>query len=316
MSLGTQPTQSGMPCARCGAPSSDGPPEQTIAKQPPLCSSCRQLVAAWPYPQWLKLALVSLLLLLAFALVHGKKYFQAGRELYLGERLVEKGRYAEALPHLKETLKIAPRSDKAALLTAKAGLMSGDVQSAAAALQGHDGGKFENSGKQTFKEVSALWDRANRALTEAEKAAKLELQDGKAAQAAQLMHHAASTYPEMPGLMFAAEYYDGGAAFERKDYDTFLSIAEKQWKEQANANTAAYVASALACKYAITGKLAFRQRSEAMLQKAFELAHGEPEAVKGLDEFVDRNKYRLDSREIISKTEYDRRFRSGKPAGN
>jgi tetratricopeptide (TPR) repeat protein len=305
-----QSVQSNAACARCGARSV----ELIVVGKLPFCSSCRQLVAAWPFPQWLKLALACLLVLLAFALVHGQKYFHAGRVMYLGERLVEKRRYAEALPYLQEALKIAPRSDKAALLAAKAALLTGDMQSASSALQGHNSGHFEDSSKENFKEVSALWDRATRALNEAEQAAQLEQQDGKAVEAARLMHEAASTYPEMPGLVLAAEYYDEDVAFERRDYDSFLSIAEKQWKEHAGANTAAAMASALACKYAVIGDVSYRQRSEEMLAKALQMAHSDPEATKSLEEFVDRNKYRLESRQIITKAEYDRRFRSGKPA--
>jgi len=82
------------------------------------------MVQNWPYPQWLKLSLAGLLLLLAFALLHGRKYFQAGKDLYRGEQLVEKGRFQEALPYLKATMKLAPNSDKGALLTAKAALLS------------------------------------------------------------------------------------------------------------------------------------------------------------------------------------------------
>jgi hypothetical protein len=37
--------------------------------------------------------------------------------------------------------------------------------------------------------------------------------------------------------------------------------------------------------------------------------------MKGLDEFAERNRYRLDSRKIIDKREYDRLFRSGKNPG-
>jgi len=63
-----------------------------------LCLPCSELVQNWPYPQWLKLSLVALLLLLVFALAHGRKYFEAGKNLYRGEQLVEKGQYAQALP--------------------------------------------------------------------------------------------------------------------------------------------------------------------------------------------------------------------------
>ncbi len=279
-----------------------------------FCAACGPLIKDWDYPQWLKMSLAALLLLLVVALAHGRKYFHAGREMYIGERLAAKGRYSEALPHLQETLRIAPGSDKAVLLAAKAALLSGDVASAAKALQGHNGGYFEDASKPEFREVDSLWKRASGALEKAEQADKLEQQDGKEIEAARLMHEAATMYPELPALAFAAESFEEGVAFVRKDYDAFLAIAQKQWKEHAIAQTAAGLASALACKFAITGDSTYRQQSEEMFEKARQLAQGSAESMKVLDEFAERNRYRLESRQIISKAEYDRRFRSGKTA--
>jgi len=272
------------------------------------------LIKDWDYPQWLKVSLAALLLLLVVALAHGRTYFHAGREMYVGERLVKQGRYAEALPHLKETLRTAPQSDKAALLAAKAALLIGDVDSADKALHGHNGGYFEDANKPEFKEVNNLWTRATGALEKAGQAAKLAQQDGKEIEAAQLMHAAAAGYPELPSLAFAAEVYDAGAAFARKDYDTFVVIGKKQWAEHPAPGTAASLASALACKYAVTGDATYRKQSEEMLAKAQQMAQGNAEDRKGLEEYFPRIRYRLDHREIITRTEYDRRFRNGKAA--
>jgi len=299
-------------CARCGAQIADG--YVPVAGRASFCSSCRTLVEAWPYPQWLRLSLVGLLVLLGVALIHGEKYFRAGRMMYKGERLVQEKRYSEALPYLKETLKIAPRSDKAVLLTAKAALLTGDTQTAGAAFDGHDGGKFENGKDVQFLEVSAIWNRAVDAMKEAAAASRLGVQDGHEAEAARMMHEAAAKYPEMPSLRTAAESYDGGVAFEQKDYDKFLAISEKAWKEHPDSNSASSMASALGCKYAVTGDESFRQRSQEMLQKAFEMAKGDGEELKVLNEFAERNKYRLESRMILTKAEYDKRFRSAQAA--
>jgi hypothetical protein len=43
------------------------------------------------------------------------------------------------------------------------------------------------------------------------------------------------------------------------------------------------------------------------------LAQGDAASLKNIDEFAGRNQYRLDSRKIISKQEYDRKFHSGQP---
>jgi hypothetical protein len=298
-------------CGRCNSFIGDSPGVVQIGNLR-FCAACAPLVKDWDYPQWLKLSLAVLLLLLVASLAHGRKYFQAGREMYIGEHLVSHGDYAKALPHLQETLRIAPASDKAALLAAKAALLTGDVASASKALEGHNDGRFEDADKPEFKEVNGLWIRATGALEKAAQAAKFEDQDGKETEAAQLMHEAALAYPEMPALAFAAESFEEGVAFVRHDYDTFLAIAEKQWKAQSMPQTAAAVASALACKYAMTGDLAYRQRSEEMLEKARQLANGNAEALKNLDEFAERNRFRLESRQIIGREEYNRRFRSEK----
>jgi len=244
-------------CARCNAYIGSSLNNAQIGTLR-FCSACAPLVKDWDYPQWLKLSLAALLLLLVASLAHGRKYFQAGREMYIGEHLVQQGRYASALPHLQKTLRIAPASDKAALLAAKAALLSGDVASASKALQDHNGGRFESADKPEFREVDSLWNRATGALTKAEQAEKLEEQDGKEIEAASLMQEAASAYPEMPALAFAAESYEEGVAFLKHDYDAFLAIAEKQWKQQNLPQTAAAVASALACKYAVTADIAYR----------------------------------------------------------
>lgn len=298
-------------CGRCGSYMGDSAGAVEIGKLR-FCADCAPLIKEWDYPQWLKVSLAALLLMLVASLANGRKYFHAGREMYIGEHLVSQGRYSLALPHLQETLRTAPGSDKAAILAAKAALLIGDVASASKALQGHNGGRFENADKPEFKEVSSLWNRATSALGKAERAAKLEGQDGKETEAAQLMHEAALAYPEMPALAFAAESFQEGVAFAKHDYDAFLAIAERQWQQQPGPQTAGALSSAWACKYAVTADPSFRQRSEEMLEKARQLAQGDAEALKGLDEFAERNHYRLESRQIIGIEEYNRRFRNGK----
>jgi tetratricopeptide (TPR) repeat protein len=299
-------------CARCNTYIGEGGGVEVGTVR--LCLNCSTLVQDWPYPQWLKLSLAGLLLLLVFALFHGRKFFQAGKDLYRGEQLVELGRYAEALPYLKGALKIAPNSDKGALLTAKAALLSGDPQTAAQALQGHEGGRFEKGDTAEFQEVNNLWKRATSALDDLEKAAKLEEQDGNEVEAAKLAHHAAALYPQLQYIDIVVDQYDEGVAFVNNDYDTYLNLAEKDWKLMPSSNTASMLSSALACKYAISGDAALRQRSEEMLAKSKELAKGKKQILDKLAEFEERNRYRLETRQLINKSEYDRKFRSGKTA--
>jgi tetratricopeptide (TPR) repeat protein len=258
------------------------------------------------------MGLAALLVLLVVALVHGRKYFQVGREMYIGEKLVEQGKYADAVSHLKKTVQVAPRSDKAVLLLAKAALLSGDPDTAAEAVRGHDGGRGFNQDSD-FQQVDLLFGRAASALEEAKKAVALATQPGKAGEAARLMHEAAANYPELPGLTDALPYYDSGAAFESKDYDRFLALTQQTWKAHPDsADVAGQVASALACKYAATGDVSWRRQAEEMMEKSRQLAQKSPEEIKSFEEYAERTRYRLSSREIIDKPEYDRRFRSGK----
>lgn len=295
-------------CARCNTYIGEGGVAAGPAR---LCLPCAELLQNWPYPQWLKASLAALLLLLVFALIHGRKYFEAGKDLYRGERLVEQGKYSEALPYLKRTVKLAPNSDKAVLLTAKAAILSGDLQTASRAIDGHNNGYFEDANKPEFQEVKNLWTNATTAVSKLEQAYKLEQQEGHEVEAAKLVHEAAALYPQLPNMNIAVDQYDGGVAFTQKNYDAFLALAQKDWDAFPSEGTAATLSSALACKYAQTGDAVYRQRSEEMLAKAKELAHGDKESLDRLAEFEPRNRYRLETRQIITKAEYDKKFRSG-----
>lgn len=297
-------------CARCGAYSGDQSDHSIIGKLP-LCGGCAALVKNWPYPTWLKTALTVLLVLFVVALIHGRKYFSAGRDMYLGERLVEQKRYAEAVPYLQNTLKTAPDSDKAALLTAKAALLSGNPLVAQDALEGHSGGSFEHGDDPDVQEVNALWGRAVDANKKAEQASKLIDQPGQAAEAAKLMNQAAAQYPELTLFTILAERYDEGAAFESKDYDRFLSLTQKRWKDHPDTQTNAALASALACKYATTGKASYRDQAEQLLHESEQMAQGDPKAQAEYQEYAERIRFRLETRVIIDRQEYNRRFRNG-----
>lgn len=300
-------------CSRCQA--DNGNSEFPIFGSLPLCPTCQSYVQANPYPVWLRAGLLALLALLVVALVHGRRYFSAGRQLYIGEKLIEEGRYAEAVPHLKQTVQVAPGSDKAVLLLAKAALLSGDPKTAADAVYGHNNGRdFEQD--RDFHEVDALFARIKSALDKMNKAAELARQSGKAAEADALMHQAAAEYPEMKALSGILPYFDAGAAFERKDYDQFVAFSELLMKEQPNSpETAGEAASAYACKFAVTGDPAWKQKAEDMLERAHQLSKKSPDDMKSYEEYAERTRYRLTSRVIIDKPEYDKRFRSAPPQG-
>jgi hypothetical protein len=72
---------------------------------------------------------------------------------------------------------------------------------------------------------------------------------------------------------------------------------------------AAEVSSALAAKWAATGDAAYRSQAEEMLGKAQSLAVSDTDKTE-YREYSERIRYRIESREIIDKPEYDRRFRA------
>ena len=278
-----------------------------------LCEECRAIVYSWPYPQWLKLGLAGLLVLLAISLLHGKKYFQSGRSLYRGEQLVDERHYSEAIPYLQSTVSIAPGSDKGVLLYAIACLRSGDAVDAWRALKNHENGHFDDADDPLVKEAQQLSERAGQAFDKAAEAYKLAGESGHAAESAQKIREAAQIYPENPGFAMAVVYYDAGTAFEAKDYDRFLSLSQQITTQNPDsADALGMLASALACKYAVTGDQSFHDRAMQTLAQAEKLAERSAEEKKAFQEYSDRIHYRLTSREIIDTEEYNRRFRTAK----
>jgi hypothetical protein len=112
--------------------------------------------------------------------------------------------------------------------------------------------------------------------------------------------------PEIDRLLLQAEV---GAAFEAKNYDEFLAKS-KALAGQAPGDPmlAAGLASAYACKFATTGSEQFRTEALKNLEKASKLAGPkDPEFL----EYQPRILHRLETREIITRTEYARRFPNG-----
>jgi len=288
-------------CNQCHA--DYGRTELPVVGGLPFCDTCRQALYNRGFPAWLTTTLAALLVLLGLALWHGTTYFRAERSLILGERALNQAKYAQAGSYFDEVLKVSPKGQKGVLLAAKAHLLAGNVQKAQAALERRD--RFEEDG--LFREVNGIWSRALAAYEKAKQASKLE-EEKKWDEAAKLMAEASAQYRESVGLAVAADLYAGGAAFERKDYDHFLEFSNAaRSKDPNDASAAATLASALACKYAVTGDAAFRAQSEEMLAKAHALATG-PEGQAWYEEYAERIHHRLESREIIEREEYNRRF--------
>ncbi len=115
-----------------------------------------------------------------------------------------------------------------------------------------------------------------------------------------------STSGDIKEYLLAAEQ---GAAFDNRDYDRFLDISRQALADDPeNFMAAAGVASALACKWAVTGDAGFKKEAYELLARARELAGAENPS---FTEYEGRILYRIDSRRIIEKAEYDVLFPEG-----
>ena len=271
----------------------------------PVCANCAVALYERPYPTWLKLSLAGLLLLLGGSLLLGIPYFRAGRHLVLAERALDRKDYEKSDLQFAEVLRASPTNQKVVLLGAKASLMAGDIEQAQKFLklrENYEPGEF-------FTEVNDMWNHALDANDKAGRAAKLAAAN-KDEEAAQLMHQASSEYPQSKDIAALALNLDGAVAFDNKDYDALLRITQAAIQMTPDDPQAeGFVASALACKYAVTGDPEFRKQAEETLQKAEALARKSPEEMASFKEYAERIRYRLNSRVIIDKVEYDRRFR-------
>jgi hypothetical protein len=272
----------------------------------PFCSSCRDALYSRTLPKWLTATVAGLFALLAFGWLHGARFFRAEKSLILAERLIDKRQYTAAIPLLQGVLPNAPNCEKCILLLAKAEMLIGNPASAYQALQSHNNGRFEKS--DLAREVTSIADRIAAAHAKYKEAVGLE---GKHQwdDAARKMREAANQYPEQIQLTYAAESMEEGVPFEHQDYDGFLKLTEQHWTAgPQDFMRAGSLASALACKYAVTGDPQFLTRSEEMLKKARDLAQT-PDEVRAFTEYEERIRFRLKSREIIDTDEYNRRFR-------
>lgn len=116
--------------------------------------------------------------------------------------------------------------------------------------------------------------------------------------------------PELAATIHAGEIQaDIGIAFRKKDYDAFLSLAQEMEKLEPESLTAVCdVASAFACKYAVSGNAAFRDQSLQYLNRAKGLAGPGEERFA---EYENRIQHRLATRKIITGKEFKEQFPNG-----
>ncbi len=97
-------------------------------------------------------------------------------------------------------------------------------------------------------------------------------------------------------------------AFDTKDYDGFVAVAkEMTLKKPDDHFSHAMLASAYACKYAVTGDTAFREQAMAALERARIMSGDDP----SFKEYEQRILHRLSTQEILTAQEFHRKFPNG-----
>jgi len=177
-----------------------------------------------------------------------------------------------------------------------------------AALLARDSEKATQSSRAAAEKVpEAKWLSAMASYFEAMQLIK----EDKPAEALKLLN---SCKADLPSTLTADELIllaETGVAFDNKDYEKFLLLAiQSSEKHPDSPKVLAQVASAYACKYAVTDDEQFKQKSLDFLQKARTLT----EKQGGLDKFAEyenRILYRIETRNIISREEFKNKFPNG-----
>lgn len=180
-------------CAQCGADRGDQ--DWLKVAGTPLCFRCRQRFYEVPYPAWMRVSLLLLALLAAYAVWHGEGYVEAGLARARGERLLAAGRPAAAALEFRQVLDAGSESQDVLLLAVRSYLLAGDYEHARLLMNGH--ARFQTSA--LYYEVLKSWERAVKANDLAGEARALAARRDYAAAAAKA-RAAAELYPEMAAL--------------------------------------------------------------------------------------------------------------------
>ncbi len=293
-------------CAFCKADGGDRE-YQRIAGAP-ACDPCSVRLRSRPLPLWVRAAFILLLVLLVPAIVRGRGYYAAELALLRGERFAAEARWAEASREFEQVLATAPECRKAVLLKIKADVLSDNGEAADAGVERAAHMKFEGG---LINEVNALLARAAKGRQEFVDGLKAAAEK-KDAEALRHFEAAHRNFPESRAFRVTHLFARASAAFGRKEYDAYLRDTEEAaGLSPEDPHVQAALASALAARYALAGDEAARRRAEGLLARARGLCRT-PEDHAAFEEYRERIEFRLTSKEVIDKDEYDRRFRTGK----
>ncbi len=133
----------------------------------------------------------------------------------------------------------------------------------------------------------------------------------QSAQAVPYFEKCLAFAPEEPSLQQFLLEAEIGAAFDDKDYDRALAKSnELHQLLPEEPRVVAQLASAHAAKYAISGTEDHRRRAKELLTKVEQLPGFDAEQMQ---DYADRIRHRLETREILTVEEYRRRFPPGQP---
>ena len=134
------------------------------------------------------------------------------------------------------------------------------------------------------------------------------LQQDKSGEALASLEKCRRRLPSTFGVDILILRAKAGVAFNARDYDGFLMIAKEMIVKKPEVHfTYAMLASACACKYAVTRDTAFHEQSMAALDRARAISGGDP----SFKEYEQRILHRLYTQEILTPEEFHRRFPNG-----
>jgi hypothetical protein len=282
-------------CFKCAA--DFGSTELPLSAGMHACENCRNQMLNFEYPAWLKIAFAALLLLLGVALVHGRSYFAAGRSYYRAKKLLDTGHPLEAVLHYQKALESGTTSVDVLQNTALAYLRAGMPEEAYKLVEGRT---FEKT--ELFRSVEAEFNRWVQASEKANNAAQL-YKEKKYREAAKSMHEAAAAYPELPSFADSADRLDYTVLFDARDYDGLVNLSEKLWARNHTYESAAALAGAYACRYAVTGDDEIKRKATHMMDSARSLAKSKDDQ-EDLSEWQPRFDHRIQTRRILTREQY------------
>jgi hypothetical protein len=160
-----------------------------------------------------------------------------------------------------------------------------------------------------IKEINEKLARVERAGQKASEGRSLAASNqNEAALAA--FSEAAETYPEFEGFKIARDMAEASVAFDHHDYASFTATARRLHEAHpGDPSVQMMLASGLAARYAASGDQSFAAEAHTELEQA--LAAAGPQPDPGLADYAERIRYRLATKEIVTKEEYERRKHAG-----